>query len=207
MDEAPVALRDHAAIAFASFTLDIGHFAPTAPLTLLRGPNGSGKTTLLRALAGMLTLTQGARFVRPNTRIGYVPQTYRDALVPWMSATRNLGLLGGPAEQMGEYILRMGMSKEDMEKRPYELSGGQCQRLTLVRECFFRPTLLLLDEPFAALDVIVFQMAGELVERVIADGTRVVLATHDPLPDCLRTYEQNAVEITRTADTRARVND
>ena len=146
---------------------DIHLSIPMGSFTSLIGPSGCGKTTLLRAIADLeqptagrlLVAGQTAREARLSRAYGYVFQA--PALFPWRSAERNvrlpLELSGMPKaeqrERAARYLDLVGLA--DFKRRfPWQLSGGMQQRVSIARALCFEPSLLLMDEPFGALDEI-----------------------------------------------------
>jgi osmoprotectant transport system ATP-binding protein len=166
--------------------------------TALLGRSGSGKTTLLRMVNGLVAPTSGEVLVADKpTRdyntvalrrsIGYVIQ--ETGLFPHMTVERNAGMaleLAGRTKQeiaarVREVLGLAGLDYEEFRARcPWQLSGGQRQRVGLARALATDPTVLLMDEPFGALDPLtraeMQTMLRELLERV---GKTVVLVTHD----------------------------
>ena len=127
------------------------------------GPNGCGKTTLLNLIAGLITPDSGElRVVTPTgttPRIGYVWQDYRASLLPWYDALDNVtfplkvkGINKKRRHEVGLAYMKQLIPNVRPEAKLYELSGGQLQLLSLIRSVIVEPDLLLLDEPFAALD-------------------------------------------------------
>lgn len=158
-----------------------------APHVAVLGPSGAGKTTLLRALAGLLgpgdEIHVGERALatlRPERRrVGYVPQ--EPSLLPDRSLRRQLSMAPGasPAAVAG-WLERVGLDGM-ADRSPTELSGGQRQRAALARALSTGPSLLLLDEPFAALDTPVRRELRAELRRLLADTpVSSVLVTHDP---------------------------
>ena len=133
----------------------------------LIGPSGCGKTTLLRAIADLAALTSGSLRVngmsadeaRRNRAYGYVFQA--PALFPWRNVTRNVTLplellkMGKAVREQraAENLALLGLS-DFGRKFPWQLSGGMQQRVSIARALSFKPALLLMDEPFGALDEI-----------------------------------------------------
>ncbi|WP_441236118.1 ABC transporter ATP-binding protein [Bradyrhizobium sp. 930_D9_N1_4] len=144
----------------------------------LLGESGCGKTTLLRALAGLDSI-QGGRIVAPR-RPAVVFQEHR--LLPWDSLWRNvsLGLQAPDARQRAaEALTEVGLG-DRLDDWPRNLSGGQAQRVALARALVQQPELLLLDEPFAALDALTRIRMHELVRELVANHQPgVLLVTHD----------------------------
>lgn len=154
------------------------------------GPSGCGKTTLLRLLAGLLSPTQGQVTFRGQTlagarqEIGFVFQ--QPMLLPWRSAIDNVALpleVRGVAEnerrqRAGALLGMVGL--EGFEgRRPRELSGGMQQRVALARALAYDPAVLLMDEPFGALDALTReQMNLELLRLWRQKQRTVVLVTH-----------------------------
>jgi heme exporter protein A len=150
---------------------------------LLTGPNGSGKTTLLRLIAGLLVPTAGELDVdAARERIGFLghePLVYRE-----LTALENLDLYGRlyrvpeRRERMGMLLERFGLW-EARNQRADSFSRGMLQRLALCRTLLHEPELLVLDEPYSALD----EEGAALLDRELgelrANGTFVV-STHDP---------------------------
>jgi molybdate transport system ATP-binding protein len=181
---------------FDGFTLDVD-FATDTPLTALLGPSGSGKTLTLRAVAGVFApdagqivldgeplfdSERGIDLAPQLRRVGYVPQQY--ALFPHLDVARNVGFgLQGSAperQRVAELIELVGLTGLE-QRRPRQLSGGQQQRVALARALVVRPRILLLDEPFAALDSGIREpLRIGLVELQQALGFRALLVTHDP---------------------------
>ena len=160
-------------------------------VTLL-GPSGSGKTTLLRLIAGLDRATAGTVLVEgdsPGTarmakRIGLVPQA--PTLLPWRTVAANARLLrdvnraANRDDQLdpGELLIEVGLA-DFADAYPHELSGGMQQRVALVRAFSLAPSVLLLDEPFAALDEISRTDARHLLARLCErHATTVVFVTH-----------------------------
>jgi sulfonate transport system ATP-binding protein len=145
---------------------------------VLLGESGCGKTTLLRALAGLDPI-DGGRIVAPR-RPAVVFQEHR--LLPWESLWRNvsLGLQASDARQRASAALSEVGLAERLDDWPRNLSGGQAQRVALARALVQEPELLLLDEPFAALDALTRIRMHVLVrELVAAHRPGVLLVTHD----------------------------
>ena len=155
----------------------------------LLGPSGCGKSTLLNAIGGMLAPTQGqisidGRPVRePNARCGVVFQQH--SLFPWMTALDNVAfgpeMLGHPApKQIGRELLALVGLEKFAHSYPSQLSGGMQQRVGIARALATRPPVLLMDEPFGALDAQTRSiMQEELLKIWTAFRTTVVFVTHD----------------------------
>ena len=157
----------------------------------LVGPSGCGKSTLLSAIAGLEPLSGGAIDVAgqpvtgPTRRIGFMPQ--RDQLFEWKSIWDNvtLGLAvqrerGSAAyDHVGELLARYEL-EGFAKKRPCQLSGGMRQRCALIRTLATDPEILLLDEPFSALDYQTRLAVSADIWRIIRqEGKTALLVTHD----------------------------
>jgi sulfonate transport system ATP-binding protein len=144
----------------------------------LLGRSGSGKTTLLRTLAGLDT-TVGQEVRVPNSRA----VVFQDArLLPWKKVWRNvaLGLNGSDIRLRAEAALREVGLGHRLDAWPLTLSGGEAQRVALARALVREPRLLLLDEPFAALDALTRLRMHELVlDLWRAHQPAVLMVTHD----------------------------
>ncbi len=147
-------------------------------LVVLLGPSGCGKSTLLRLLAG-LDRPDGGRVEVPARR-AIVFQA--DRLLPWQRVLRNvtLGLHGPDAEQRAlDVLAEVGLSGRE-KAWPKELSGGEAQRVSLARALVSEPELVLLDEPFAALDAITRLRMHDLVRALRSKHhAAMLLVTHD----------------------------
>ncbi|TBW35536.1 ABC transporter ATP-binding protein [Siculibacillus lacustris] len=144
----------------------------------LIGRSGCGKTTLLRALAGLDSI-QGGRIEAPRTP-AVIFQEHR--LLPWKSLWQNVALgLGEPGarDRASAALEEVGLG-DRLDDWPRTLSGGQAQRVALARALVREPTLLLLDEPFAALDALTRIQMHRLIKRLVAKHRPgVLLVTHD----------------------------
>ena len=178
------------AIAVADVTLDIRG----GELVALLGPSGCGKTTLLKAIAGFVRQTQGHVVIGgevvddlpPNRRtVGIVFQNY--ALFPHMTVAQNvaygLEVRGVPAAQKSARVAEMlALVKIEAfaDRYPRQMSGGQQQRVAIARALAVQPSILLLDEPFSALDKnlrLDMQIEVKRIQRTA--GTTTILVTHD----------------------------
>ncbi|MCA1454430.1 ABC transporter ATP-binding protein [Bradyrhizobium sp. BRP22] len=144
----------------------------------LLGESGCGKTTLLRALAGLDSI-DGGRIVAPR-RPAVVFQEHR--LLPWDNLWRNVSLglqVNDPRERAAAALAEVGLG-DRLDDWPRNLSGGQAQRVALARALVQQPELLLLDEPFAALDALTRIRMHDLVRELVASHRPgVLLVTHD----------------------------
>ena len=155
------------------------------------GPTGCGKSTLLNVAAGLLAPSAGAVtvFGEPlqglNRSAGYMFQA--DALMPWRSALSNVtaglefrGTRRDLAQAKGrEWLARVGLAGFE-HRYPHQLSGGMKKRVALAQILILDPQILLMDEPFSALDVQTRQlMENELLELWSADRKSVLFITHD----------------------------
>lgn len=166
--------------------------APSGSVTAVLGPSGQGKTTLLRLVAGFERVGEGcieidgevvgspSVHVRPDRRgVGIVPQ--EGALFPHLDVASNVGygLPKGSRERIDEMIELVGLCGMD-SRRPSELSGGQQQRVALARALAPAPHLVLLDEPFSALDAgLRAGIRDEVIGILRSAGTTTLLVTHD----------------------------
>jgi NitT/TauT family transport system ATP-binding protein len=155
-------------------------------IVALVGPSGCGKSTALRLLAGLETPTRGA--VTRATGKGETSVVFQaPTLAPWLSARDNVALplvLAGVAQPLAlaaadEALSKVGLSAA-LHARPSQLSGGMAMRASLARALVTRPRLLLLDEPFAALDEITRRALADDVLALAAESTpAVVFVTHN----------------------------
>ena len=171
------------------------------------GPSGSGKSTLLYVLAGIRTNYTGQVLIngkRPDPKhqsIGLVPQNY--GLLPWKRVKENIFL----PQKLGKDILNEAQAQEIihtldlgelLERFPHELSGGQQQRVALARSFIQKPDLLLMDEPFSALDALTAERSRKLffdvwtkkpvttlfithnIDEAVSIGKRIILLSPSP---------------------------
>lgn len=156
--------------------------APGEVLALL-GRSGCGKTTLLRIAAGLLTPTEG-QMQTDFSRSAIVFQ--QPSLLPWKRLLDNIALglkaRGLPRSECharaAALAAQVGLRPEDHAKFPAELSGGMQSRAALARAFAVDPALLLLDEPFSALDVASVTQLGKLLDGHVNGGGIAVLTTH-----------------------------
>jgi NitT/TauT family transport system ATP-binding protein len=158
-------------------------------LTVVIGPNGSGKSTLLRVIAGLLVPDAGRVTIGPepragDPRVGIAFQQPR--LLPWLTVTENvelpLSLAGVPraerVERAAAALRQVGIS-DAARLRPAELSGGMAQRAGLARALVSDPPVLLLDEPFSALDALTREAFDTELQRLWLSRRRtLILVTH-----------------------------
>jgi nitrate/nitrite transport system ATP-binding protein len=171
----------------ASLTLDEGEFVAIV------GYSGSGKTTLISLIAGLLTadageiMLEGAPVTSPGPERGIVFQHY--SLLPWMTVRDNVALAVNSVDaamsaaerrrRTDDFVALVGLTAA-AGKRPRELSGGMRQRVAVARGLAMRPKVLLMDEPFSALDALTrARLQDELLAIWMARRTTIVLVTND----------------------------
>ncbi|MFL4476228.1 ABC transporter ATP-binding protein [Paeniglutamicibacter sp. MACA_103] len=156
------------------------------------GPSGSGKTTLLKCMAGLLdptdgrTIFEGETVTEPPAKLAVVFQDYSRSLLPWLSVAANIELplknklpkAERPA-RIEQVLKAVGLAGKG-ELYPWQMSGGMQQRAAIARGLAYQPDVLLMDEPFAAVDAQTRIELEDLVLRVRRDfDTTVVFVTHD----------------------------
>lgn len=174
---------------FEDITLDVkdGGF-----LTFF-GPNGCGKTTFLKIIAGIVSFESGSIEIdsKPPTaaRTGFIFQQFSDSLMPWLTARDNIlfpfklkrrrGEREEANERLGSLISDLGL-QIPMERYPYEMSGGQQQLVAILRTLLYRPDVILMDEPFSALD---FQTRIYIQDILLKmwrhEGSTILFVSHD----------------------------
>ncbi|KJK33494.1 nitrate ABC transporter ATPase [Lentzea aerocolonigenes] len=170
--------------ALAGIDLEVGEHEFVAVI----GRSGCGKSTLLRLIAGLLTPSAGRISVadeevtKPRRDVSVMFQ--RPALLPWRSVLSNVLLpieicgLGDHRERAHELLALVGLAGFE-KRRPHELSGGMQQRVSLCRSLIQSPRVMLMDEPFSALDAITRSELAEELQRVQLELPRaVVFVTH-----------------------------
>lgn len=172
---------------YQGFDLDI----PRGKIVSIFGPNGCGKSTLINMIAGLLPVDGGeilfdGKSLR-ETVIGYVFQNYREALLPWLSARRNIayplirsGMKPAQVKARVDELVAAFDIRFDLERHPYEFSGGQQQLVSIMRALAPRPEVLFLDEPFSALDYeMTLFIRDKLQEVQLQDRTTTLIVSHD----------------------------
>ena len=189
-------------IAFGDVSLDLGGKTILDDINLeiaageflcIIGASGCGKTTALRLAAGLYQPTRGRvtldgqAMTAPRRDVAIVFQDYGKALLPWRNAAGNVSLAleasGVPASQrearIEELLIKVGLPYH-ADKYPSEMSGGMQQRLQIARCLAQDPKVLLMDEPFGALDAMTRQgLQDEVSALVKASGVTVIFVTHD----------------------------
>ena len=160
-------------------------------VTALIGPSGCGKTTLLRLIAGLEYPTRGSvdvyglPILGPGPERGMVFQAYTS--FPWLSVVKNVehgmgiqGVSNPEKRRRAEKFLKLVHLDEFADSYPVQLSGGMKQRVAIARALAQNPQLLLLDEPFGALDAqVTWEMEEMIIEIIESENKTVVLVTHD----------------------------
>ncbi|MEW6340444.1 MAG: ABC transporter ATP-binding protein [Paraburkholderia sp.] len=165
------------------FSLRIGH----GEIVSLVGPSGCGKSTLLRIVAGLDRQYQGEVRINgapqhgPSPQIGVIFQEPR--LLPWLTVADNIGFEagrdGGRDPRVARLLGEVGLDGQQ-HALPKALSGGMAQRVAIARGLFSQPELLLLDEPFSAVDAMTrMRLQALLLAVTQTHGTAALLVTHD----------------------------
>ena len=172
---------------------DLTFSIPQGQLVCIVGPSGAGKTTLLKCIAGLLPPTagrleiEGKAITGPPKTMAVVFQEYGRSLYPWMTVQGNVEL---PLKSAGiakaerrrisqEALVAVGLADAG-DKYPWQLSGGMQQRVAIARAVAYRPQILLMDEPFAAVDAQTRADLEDLVRKIWKDlGVTVLFVTHD----------------------------
>ena len=197
-----MSLHADLALQLGPLDLSVQIDATPAEIVAVVGPNGAGKTTLLRALAGLVPIAHGrvtlGDLVLDDTNVGtHLPPERRPVAVvfqdyllfPHLSALDNVayglrarGARRSEARQVSrQWLARVGLADHE-GSRPGALSGGQAQRVALARALATQPSLLLLDEPLAAIDAgAKAELRRELRAQLAESGAVRVLVTHDPV--------------------------
>ncbi len=175
----------YTALREATLRIDEGEFVSVV------GPTGCGKSTLLNLAAGLLQPSSGAVHVSGaalsglNAKAGYMFQA--ESLMPWRTALANVtaglqfrGVAKEEAQQRGrDWLARVGLSGFE-DRYPHQMSGGMRKRCSLAQMLILDPKILLMDEPFSALDIQTRQlMENELLQLWEADRKSVIFITHD----------------------------
>jgi sulfonate transport system ATP-binding protein len=162
-----------------------------APQTIVSvvGPSGSGKSTLLRMISGLEAPStgqlswNGQAIQRSQRKISFIFQEPR--LMPWLKVSDNVRLGLGPApDREDEKLVTEAIAKVGLERfahaLPRELSGGMAQRVAIARALVARPSLVLLDEPFSALDAFNrLKLQNHLLKIWATERTTLLIVTHD----------------------------
>lgn len=172
---------------YRDFNLDIERNKVTA----FFGPNGCGKSTLLNMIAGLAPFDGGeilfdGRQLK-DVKLGFVFQNYRDALMPWLRAVDNIAyplkLLGFPKAKIDERVNELVNAfdiKFDLNRYPYQMSGGQQQLVSILRAMAPDPEVICLDEPFSALDYEMTLFVREMLQRLFQQTKKtLIIVSHD----------------------------
>jgi NitT/TauT family transport system ATP-binding protein len=195
-------MRTDAPLVFEQVSVHLGGREIVSPSSLslqrgefvcIIGPSGCGKTTLLRAAAGFVqpsggsVLRNGERVSKPSREVAFVFQDYGRALLPWRTVQGNISLALEAAQvpaqeragRISKVLETVGLAAH-AQKFPAQLSGGMQQRVQIARCLAQQPEIMLMDEPFGALDAMTREsLQDELARLVREQGLTVMFVTHD----------------------------
>lgn len=175
------------ALQSVSFAVNKGEFVA------ILGPSGCGKSTLLQIVAGLIEATggkvvfDGNDVTQPPAEIVYVFQQYNKSLLPWRTVEQNIALVFESrrmsrrdiADRCTEYLQMVGLA-EFRSHHPWQLSGGMQQRIAVARALARQPKVLLLDEPFSAVDALTrLELQSMILDLWQRHALTVLLVTHD----------------------------
>jgi len=178
-------------VALQDVSFDVG----TGAFVTVVGPSGCGKSTLLKILAGILRRSTGDVWLKgrsvdgPSREVGVVFQA--PVLLPWRTVLSNVILpaelqhLGGEIEQRARRLLSLVRLDGFETKYPHELSGGMRQRVGISRALVHDPALLLMDEPFGALDAMTREFMNLELLRIWQDSRKTVLLVTHSIPEAV----------------------
>jgi NitT/TauT family transport system ATP-binding protein len=170
---------------------DLNLDLPRGKIVSIFGPNGCGKSTLMNMIAGLIPVDRGQILfdgkTLAETTIGYVFQNYRDALFPWLTAWNNIayplkrrGMKADAVKKRVAKLSEMFDIRFDLQRYPYELSGGQQQTVCIMRALATEPEVMFLDEPFSALDFEMTLFIRDKLQQVQqATGVTMLIVSHD----------------------------
>jgi NitT/TauT family transport system ATP-binding protein len=186
-DQLAIHLGGREILSPTSFTVARGEFV------CIIGPSGCGKTTLLRAAAGFVTPSAGAALrhgqpiTGPSREVAFVFQDYGRALLPWRTVQGNVALAleaahvpeGERPARIAKVLATVGLTAHSA-KFPAQLSGGMQQRVQIARCLAQEPELMMMDEPFGALDAMTRESLQDELSALVRDtGLTVLFVTHD----------------------------
>lgn len=175
--------------ALSDISLDVGE----GEFVTLIGRSGSGKSTLLRMISGLLQQSSGtieldgAPVTGPPPAVRYVFQNYGESLLPWQTARQNVAFgaahaaerEGKPRDVAERYLALVDLA-DAADRYPWEMSGGMQQRLAIARALASRPRILLMDEPFGAVDALSRTRLQDLLLNLWEEfGLTIIMVTHD----------------------------
>ncbi len=172
---------------------DLSFDVADGELICIVGPSGAGKTTLLKCIAGLLTPTSGSielagsPVAGPPKAMAVVFQEYGRSLFPWMTVRanvelplRNQGVLKAERDRLVDEALDAVELSHVPQSYPWQLSGGMQQRVAIARAVAYRPKVLLMDEPFAAVDAQTRADLEDLIRNIWHKlGVTILFITHD----------------------------
>jgi NitT/TauT family transport system ATP-binding protein len=192
---------------------DISFLVDPEDFVCILGPSGSGKSTLLRVLAGLLTPTtgeviyQGRGLAGPRREIGFVFQ--KANLMPWRTVRENITLplelqhiSKSVADQQAQELVNLVGLEGFEDSLPRDLSGGMEQRVAIARALVYDPRILLLDEPFGALDALTRERMGSELLRIWQARRKTVLMVTHAIPEAVFLADRVLVLSPRPGKTR-----
>lgn len=175
---------------------DVSFDVPSGRFVALVGPSGCGKSTMLRIISGIYPVTDGVVLIAdepvtgPRRDVGLVFQSPN--LLPWRTIAKNVALpleVGGrssvDAKERAEHFLRMVGLYDFRDKLPAELSGGMQQRAGIVRALVHDPSLLLMDEPFGAVDVFTREKLNFEIQSLWEQTKKTIVFVTHSIPEAL----------------------
>lgn len=184
-----------------NFELEVRNVVLRPGVYHIAGANGTGKTTFFKFILGTLGDTPKPEPLHYS--MGYVPQNFREAMLPWLNAKKNLALFKDKGVDATRLALEFGLREADLSKKVFQLSGGQSQRLVVARELALQPEILVMDEPFSALDKSSCSRVLEAIQNLRSSKNITLISTHIPLEAIHPEVKPTELLAERITDTKA----